>query len=257
MIILWCDGENVILTEVYAACHIEQGAVVVKVFRLGMMTVTVQAEQQARKIVDVIIEYLRYVVVKLLGVGRCMHAHHGAVEVERIGRAFRLHEVEVRHRTGVVILDGIGVEADELYLSGDEAEVGIAVDGLIGLVARAQAVVVAQQYHRRHLEFQHSFSCPLHFAGSAEVGDVAAVDYEVDAVLASVDIIYGIHEVVVPLMAVADHGKPDGILALHRLLYLLYVLGIQIGFALYANIVRVNIEYGIAARKEQGGDTDK
>ena len=37
----------------------------------------------------------------------------------------------------------------------------------------------------------------------------------------------------------------------------MYVLGIQIGFALYANIVRVNIEYGIAARKEQGGDTDK
>lgn len=66
MIILWCDGENVILTEVYAACHIEQGAVVVKVFRLGMMTVTVQAEQQARELVDVIIEYLRYVVVKLL-----------------------------------------------------------------------------------------------------------------------------------------------------------------------------------------------
>ena len=43
--------------------------------------------------------------------------------------------------------DGIGVEANELYLSGDEAEVGIAVDGLIGLVARAQTVVVAQQYH--------------------------------------------------------------------------------------------------------------
>ena len=117
--------------------------------------------------------------------------------------------------------------------------------------------MVAQQHHRRHLEFQHSFSCPLHFAGSAEVGDVAAVDYEVDAVLASVDIIYGIHEVVEPLMAVADHGKPDGILALHCLFYLLYVLGIQVGFALYANIVGVNIEYGIAARKEQGGDTDK
>lgn len=73
MIILWCDGENVILTEVYAACHIEQGAVVVKVFRPGMMTVTVQAEQQARELVDVIIEYLRYVVVKLLGVGE-VHA---------------------------------------------------------------------------------------------------------------------------------------------------------------------------------------
>ena len=257
MIILWCDGENVILTEVYAACHIEQGAVVVKVFRLGMMTVTVQAEQEARELVDVIIEYLRYVVVKLLGVGRCMHAHHGAVEVERIGRAFRLHEVEVRHRTGVVILDGIGVEANELYLSGDEAEVGVAVDGLIGLVARAQTVVVAQQHHRRHLEFLHSFSCPLHFAGSTEVGDVAAVDHEVDAVLAAVDVINRLLQVIVPLMAVADYGKPDGILALHRLLYLLYVLGIQIGFALYANIVRVNIEYGIAARKEQGGDTDK
>ena len=66
MIILWCDGENVILTEVYAACHIEQGAVVVEVFLLGVMTVTVQAEQQARELVDVIIEYLRYVVVKLL-----------------------------------------------------------------------------------------------------------------------------------------------------------------------------------------------
>ena len=117
--------------------------------------------------------------------------------------------------------------------------------------------MVAQQYHRRHLEFHHSFSCPLHFAGSAEVGDVAAVDYEVDAVLAAIDVINRLLQVVVPLMAVADHGKPDGILALHRLLYLLYVLGIQIGFALYANIVRVNIEYGIAARKEQGGDTDK
>ena len=74
MIILWCDGENVIFAEVYAACHIKQGSVVVKIFLLGMMTVTVEAEQQARELVDVIIEYLRYVVVKLLGVGSCMRS---------------------------------------------------------------------------------------------------------------------------------------------------------------------------------------
>lgn len=83
------------------------------------------------------------------------------------------------------------------------------------------------------------------------------MDYEVDAVLPAVDIIYRLLQVVEPLVAVADHGKPDGILALHRLFYLLYVLGIQIGFALNANIVGVNVEYGIAARKEQSGDTDK
>ena len=64
-----------------------------------------------------------------------MHAYHGAVETQRIARTLCLHKVEVRHRTGVVVFDGIGVEAHELHSSGDETEVGVAEDcGLTILV---------------------------------------------------------------------------------------------------------------------------
>ena len=73
-----------------------------------------------------------------------MHAYHGAVETQRVGSALRFHVVEVGHRAGIVVLDGVGVEAHELHLPGYEAEVGFAVDGLVRLVARAQTVVVAQ-----------------------------------------------------------------------------------------------------------------
>ena len=52
--------------EMAAASHVEQGAVAIQILRLRVMAMTIQAELQLRKLVDVIVEHLSHVVVKLL-----------------------------------------------------------------------------------------------------------------------------------------------------------------------------------------------
>lgn len=247
MVTVWSDSEYVILAEGTAGCHIEDGAVAIQILLFRVMPMPVQAEHQTRKLVNVIVEHLRHIIVKLLRVGSRMHAHHGAVEIGGIGRTFRLHEVEVRHRARVIVLDGIGVEAYELHPSGYETEIRVSEDDLIRLVARSQTVVVAQQYHRRHLQFLQSVAGPFHLSGSPEVRDVAAMNHEIDAILSAVDIVHLGFQVVEPLVAIADYGKSDGILALHRLFNLSYILGIYVGFTVHPHIVGVYVEHGIAS----------
>ena len=107
--------------------------------------------------------------------------------------------------------------------------------------------MVAQQHHRWHLEFLHLVSSPDHLLGSTEVRDVATVNHEVDAVFSPVDVVHRQLQVVEPLMAVADYGKPDGILVLHRFFNLPYILGIQVSISLHPHVVGVHVEHGVAS----------
>ena len=52
--------------EMAAASHVEQGAVAIQFLYEGVMTMPVETELKARKLVDVIVEHLSHVVVKLL-----------------------------------------------------------------------------------------------------------------------------------------------------------------------------------------------
>lgn len=119
-----------------------------------------------------------------------MHTDNGTVEIGRIRLALLFHEIEVRYRTGIVVLNGIGIETYELHPAGDETEIRFAENHLVSLVSGSQAVMVAEQYHKRHLQLLQSVSGPLKFLRSSKVCDISAVKYEINTVLAPVDIIH-------------------------------------------------------------------
>ena len=60
------DGEDVVLAEVAAGHHIEKGAVGEGFFLSHVVAVSVEAEQQAGELVDVDVEHLCHIIVKLL-----------------------------------------------------------------------------------------------------------------------------------------------------------------------------------------------
>ena len=73
------------------------------------------------------------------------------------------------------------------------------------------------------------------------------MNHEVYAVFSPVDVVHRQLQVVEPLMAVADYGKPYGILALHRFFNLPYILGIQVSISLHPHVVGVHVEHGVAS----------
>ena len=72
-----------------------------------------------------------------------MHTDDGTVEIGRIRLSLLFHEIEVRYRTGIVVLNGIGIETYELHPAGDETEIRFAENHLVSLVSGSQTVMVA------------------------------------------------------------------------------------------------------------------
>ncbi len=248
-IVCWCNSEYIILMLRGIAHLIIHGTIAIDIVLLGMVSMTIETEHQPWHLMGIVIEHLRHIIVELLGIWRSMHTYHRSVEVERIGGALFFHKVEVRHRARIVVLDGIGVEAQKLHSACDKAEVWIAEHYLIGLVACAQTVVIAKQYNKRSFQLLQLLTSPLEFLCGTKVCHIAQMHHEVDAVALLIDVVHLFHEVVEPLVTVADDGEADGVLALHRLLYLLDICGIHILVAVHMHIVRVYIKYGVAARQ--------
>lgn len=101
-------------------------AITIHIGLLGMMSMTVETEHQTRELMGIIVEYLSHIVIELLRIRRSMHTDNGTVEIGRIRLALLFHEIEVRYRTGIVVLNGIGIETYELHPAGDETEIRFA-----------------------------------------------------------------------------------------------------------------------------------
>ena len=130
-----------------------------------------------------------------------MHDRNRAGAAHRVLQ-FVVHEGEVGHGVRVVEFQGIGVQADEFGVPRPEGEVFVPVDFQEHVHPVAEDVVVPEQGHVRHFQSFHDVPHPEEFFRQAEIGDVAAMDHEVDVV----PVVEGFHEgfrFVVPALAVA------------------------------------------------------
>ena len=98
-----------------------------------------------------------------------------------------------------------------------ETEIGLAENPLKHVLARAQAVVVAQQNDKRHVQLAEDVALQFKFARHPKVADVAAVQHKVN-VASRVDTLHRFARLVVPALRVADKYEPHRIAASIQLL---------------------------------------
>lgn len=95
-----------------------------------------------------------------------------------------LHIVEVGHCGHIVIFGSIGVDADELDARRDEGKVEFGTKHFFpDLVARTQKVMIANQHNVGLVELLENIITPLKFACGSCIGEVAAMNNKVDAVV--------------------------------------------------------------------------
>ena len=111
---------------------------------------------------------------------------------------------------------------------------------LVVAVAK-RAREIAQQADEGGVQAQQFVAHPLEFARQTEVGLVAAVDDEVNAV-AGIDGVDGGARFVVPALRVADDGKADGIASETLGLDALHVAAVEVRLAADARVVGVILD---------------
>lgn len=242
------DGEDVVLPLGDARGLVVDQAVAKDVVLRQAVVVPVDAGQQARQLVQVALEWLGHVVVEHVAVGLGVHHHNGAVKLASALALLPLDEVKVGNRLAVVILKRVGVEHQEFHAACNESEVSLAIDPLKGLLARAQAVVVADARHVRHPQLAQDGPLPLVLLHRAKVGEVAVVDekHHLGALVQVFDERLGL---VIPPLSVARGGKDDGVSAEASLLDEPRVLLVQAGCARDVNIVGVIIDVAASSKR--------
>ncbi len=155
-----------------------------------------------------IMEEASHIVVKLVGVGRGVHHGNGARSAGGQLLAVGLDEREIGDRHRIIVLQCIGVETNEMRVARIERKIRIAKHGAEHFRPGGQTVVVADETDIGHTEFLQLIAHPLKFLGGAEVGQVAAMNNEVDAV-APIDVLHGGMRLVVPTLRVADYGETN------------------------------------------------
>lgn len=73
----------------------------------------------------VALEYMSHVIIEFSTERPDVHRYDGLVELIFTVVYLVCKKLEIRNGPGVVILDGVGVQTDELYPPGNECEVGI------------------------------------------------------------------------------------------------------------------------------------
>ena len=206
-------------------------------------------ELQSGKFLDVTLEYVCHIIVELVAERAYMHGHNGFIEFLFMVAYLCGKKLEVGNGAGVVKFDGVGIQADKLYPSCNEGEIGVSEYCTISLFARAQAVVIAEKYHIGYLEFVHNVPLPKELVCYTEVTDVSAMNDEI-YVVPLVEVAYKVVGLVIPALGITHCYEPDCCLVLAVLLYLGNVVGIDIGFTADVYIVRVII-YHVAAGYKQ------
>lgn len=111
-------------------------AVTIQIILTGMMPMAIETEHQLRKPMAIVIEHTCHIVIKLLREWRSMHHNHRTVKIGAICLDLLLHKVKIWHRTRIVILDGIGIEAYKLDSARNKAEIRIAKNSFVRLITR-------------------------------------------------------------------------------------------------------------------------
>ena len=169
-----------------------------------------------------------------------MHGHDGAAHGGGQGGPVVADEGEVGDGHGVVVLQGVGVEGDEMGVAGVEGEVFGPEHGAEDEDAVTQMVVVADEANVGGLEALQFVAHEFKLLRRTEVGEVAAVDDEIDA--AGVDAADGVVGLVVPALGVAQHGEGHAVAAGHGGLYALNVLFVDLPYPMIVGIVGMDVD---------------
>ena len=109
--------------------------------------------------------------------------------------------------------------------------------------------MVAYQGYVGHTELVHDVALPQKLVRHAEVAHVTAVDNEVD-VIALVYLSHEVQRFVVPALRVAHGHELNRCLVLAFLLYLRNIMGVYIGLAVDAYIIRMIVYHVATAHKQ-------
>lgn len=177
-----------------------------------------------------------------------MHTDNGAIKAVGIFLHLFFHKIEVGHRARVVVLDGVCVQTHKLNAARNKTEVGIAKNNLVGLVTRAQTVVITQQGNKGYIERFQQVAAPKIFFRGTKVGYIATMHHKVD-VGTTVDVAYLGLGIVKPLMGVADEGKAYSFFVACTLFNEGYLFCIDVLVALDIDIVGTSNTLSQAVRR--------
>ena len=247
-----CECEDIIVAVVGGINAVPQHTITLDVKGCALMVVPINAALQAGEELDDIVEGSLYIVVELIAPRTGMHDKDGAVKRRRVFMQFLLHIVEVRYCRHVIVLRGIGVEANELDTSGNERIVEtVSKCRLPYLIARTEEVVVANKHNVRLVECLEDIVAPFKLAGGAGIGEVATVNNKVDAVV-DIDGRYFILKLRMPQMRVTDKRHAQRIAVLELLFNDRDILRIEILPTRIMGVIRMHVKRPLVATdKEQ------
>ena len=223
--------------------------VVVELLHRLHMVVPIDAEHQTGEERGVTLKCLFNVVVELVAVGRRMHQQDGAVETVAVGSRLLFHEVEVGHGSHVVVLRGIGVQADELDASGNETEVLRAEHDIIALIARTEEIVIAYEGDVWCMQPAKHITSPDELLRHTSVRQVAEMHHKV-YVCMTVNICHLVFRFRIPAVCVAYEGNTQRVLIQAAWLYLCNVVGVDARLAIKAHIVGMHLKHIVAGRQQ-------
>ena len=148
---------------------------------------------------------------------------------------------QIGYGIGEIILQGVGVKANETRWTSYEREVFLAEHDAVNIFPAADTVVVAQYHDIRNTEFVEDPLLPFKLFSHAEIGKVAAMHDEIE-VVPEIDMRHFILGLIVPPLCVADDSKTDLLFPACVALYFLDVTGIDILLPVDFAVIRMHID---------------
>ena len=238
-------GKYIVATFFHAVAHVIHDSVIENVFFKQMVFMSGCAELYPGEFGYVALEYMSHVIIEFSSDRPDVHRYDGLVELIFTVVYLVCKKLEIRNGPGVVILDGVGVQTDELYPPGNECEVGITENGTVSLFSCTEAVMVADQGHIGYFKLIHDIPLPNEFFGYAEITHVTAMDHEI-YVVPLIEVVYKIDSFVIPALGVTHCHEAERCLALAVFFYLLDVVCVDVCLSADVHIVRM-VVYQVAA----------
>lgn len=242
------EGEEKIATELGTATLIVDGAVVEPIIGRHAVLMAAEAEGERGIAADFVLEELRHVVVELVGKRLGMHGHDGARHTRRQGIAIGADKGEIGYGDGIVVLEGVRVEAQDMEVARIEGEVGRAEEVAVDIGSRSQAVVITEQHDIGHMEFFENIALKFKLTGHTEIGEITTVDDEVD-IATRIDGTHAVVRFVIPALGVADHGEAHRVASGTLLFDAGGIAAVDVMRAMHAGVVRMIINQ-VTARQD-------
>ena len=119
---------------------------------LELVTMSAETERKSRKLLDFILKYIRHIVIKLFRSRLCVHGYHCASHGRGQFAAYLSDVSEVGYGGGIVILEGVGIDAEKLRIACRKGEIRVSKEVTVGVCSRTEAIVVPEQNYVGYAE---------------------------------------------------------------------------------------------------------